>query len=107
MSDTHSSNLLLGYLITVICVIGIYASCVSNYRGSDNQDGRVAISTIGKLEANISEFDRKLEQLTTTSSNLGDQLEQFETEFREYTKLVQRLRSIIAEYREQTKTETE
>lgn len=81
-------------LIDIICTTG----CQSTTTNIDDRNGRAAISTIARLEEQISQLDRELETITTGAESLETDISRFGREFTTYVRYVQRMRAIIEEY---------
>ena len=79
--------------IDIICTTGCQSTA-----NIDDRNGRAAISTIARLEEQISQLDRELETITTGAESLETDISRFGREFTTYVRYVQRMRAIIEEY---------
>lgn len=101
------TNISIWCLIVGVIFAWAISSCCSNYRRADDIPGRRDMALIGELQAEFAEFDRRVERLEETAGNIGTDIDRTIKLFGEYSRLVQQLRSRLAEYESQTRTAEE
>lgn len=101
------TNISIWWLIVGVIFAWAISSCCSNYRRADDTPGRRNMELLGELQAEFAEFDRRVERLEETAGNLGTDIDRTIKLFGEYSRLVQQLRSRLAEYESQTRTAEE
>lgn len=93
--------------IGVIILVWLFtASCVTNDKRTDDSVGRRDMALIGQLEAQLNEFDRRIERIEKTSSDISSDIDRLRELFIEYTRYVQQLRSTITNYKNKFGEET-
>lgn len=88
-------------IISCIIIWLITASCVTDDRRADDIPGRRDLELVGQLEAEFSEFDRRIDRIEKTSGDIASDIDRIRELFAEYTRCIQQLRQRITEYKEQ------
>lgn len=105
----YEKQIVIYWAVVIICMWStlIFASCVTNYRRTDDAIGRGNLELIGRLEAQFDEFDRRIGRIEDTASDITSDIDRIRDLFAEYTRCVQRLRSTVAEYKNKFGEEAE